>query len=61
MLGGLKQSSNIYVMKSNSSLGGKEFTCIAAHPLRARAIECRIQLGKQASPGPEVLTRNDVA
>ncbi|KYO35795.1 hypothetical protein Y1Q_0010215 [Alligator mississippiensis] len=44
VLGGLKQSSNIYVMKSNSSLGGKEFTCIAAHPLRARAIECRIQL-----------------
>ncbi|XP_019402439.1 PREDICTED: carcinoembryonic antigen-related cell adhesion molecule 5 [Crocodylus porosus] len=44
VLGGLKQSSNIYVTKSNSSLGGKEFTCIAAHPLLARAIECHIQL-----------------
>ncbi|XP_053861601.1 V-set and immunoglobulin domain-containing protein 10-like 2 [Malaclemys terrapin pileata] len=44
VLGGLKPSSNIYVMQSNSTLGGKEFTCIAAHPLQARATECLVRL-----------------
>ncbi|XP_061449365.1 V-set and immunoglobulin domain-containing protein 10-like 2 [Rhineura floridana] len=44
VLGGLKQSHNIFVMKSNTTLGGKEFTCVAAHPLLARAAECHIRL-----------------
>ncbi|CAM4686798.1 unnamed protein product [Caretta caretta] len=43
-LGGLRPSSNIYVMQANSTLGGKEFTCIAAHPLQARATECLVRL-----------------
>ncbi|XP_066495692.1 V-set and immunoglobulin domain-containing protein 10-like 2 [Tiliqua scincoides] len=44
VLGGLKPSQNIFVMKSNTTLGGKEFTCVAAHPLRARAAECHVRL-----------------
>ncbi|KAM7137791.1 V-set and immunoglobulin domain-containing protein 10-like 2 [Macrochelys suwanniensis] len=44
VLGGLKPSSNIYVLPSNSTLGGKEFTCVAAHPLQARATECLVRL-----------------
>ncbi|XP_038236329.1 V-set and immunoglobulin domain-containing protein 10-like 2 [Dermochelys coriacea] len=44
VLGGLKPSSNIYVMQANSTLGGKEFACIAAHPLQARATECLVRL-----------------
>ncbi|XP_053223260.1 V-set and immunoglobulin domain-containing protein 10-like 2 [Podarcis raffonei] len=44
VLGGLKQSHNIFVMKSNATLGGKEFTCVAAHPLLTRATECRVHL-----------------
>ncbi|KAJ7305070.1 hypothetical protein JRQ81_010878 [Phrynocephalus forsythii] len=44
VLGGLKQSHNILVMKSNNSLGGKEFTCMAAHPLRTRTAECHVRL-----------------
>lgn len=52
VLGGLKPSSNIYVMQANSTLGGKEFACIAAHPLQARATECLVRLGKQAGCHP---------
>ncbi|XP_053125016.1 V-set and immunoglobulin domain-containing protein 10-like 2 isoform X2 [Hemicordylus capensis] len=44
VLGGLKQSHNIFVMKSNTTLGGKEFTCMAAHPLHPRAAECHVRL-----------------
>ncbi|XP_037738015.2 V-set and immunoglobulin domain-containing protein 10-like 2 [Chelonia mydas] len=44
VLGGLKPSSNIYVVQANSTLGGKEFACIAAHPLQARATECLVRL-----------------
>ncbi|XP_062995576.1 V-set and immunoglobulin domain-containing protein 10-like 2 [Elgaria multicarinata webbii] len=44
VLGGLKQSHNIFVMKSNASLGGKEFTCMVAHPLWERAAECHVLL-----------------
>ncbi|XP_074832839.1 V-set and immunoglobulin domain-containing protein 10-like 2 [Carettochelys insculpta] len=44
VLGSLKPSSNIYVMHSNSTLGGKEFTCLAAHPLQASARECLVRL-----------------
>nr|XP_020667205.1 V-set and immunoglobulin domain-containing protein 10-like isoform X1 [Pogona vitticeps]XP_020667206.1 V-set and immunoglobulin domain-containing protein 10-like isoform X1 [Pogona vitticeps] len=44
VLGGLKPSHSIFVMKSNNSLGGKEFTCMAAHPLQRRTAECHIRL-----------------
>ncbi|XP_025021959.1 V-set and immunoglobulin domain-containing protein 10-like 2 [Python bivittatus] len=44
VLGGLKPSHNIFVMKPNTTLGGKEFTCMATHPLWARAAECRVRL-----------------
>ncbi|XP_067422909.1 V-set and immunoglobulin domain-containing protein 10-like 2 [Emydura macquarii macquarii] len=44
LLGGLKPSSNIHVLKSNSTLGGKAFTCVAAHPLQASATECLVRL-----------------
>ncbi|XP_060643333.2 V-set and immunoglobulin domain-containing protein 10-like 2 [Anolis sagrei] len=44
VLGGLKQSHNIFVMKSNTTLGGKEFTCMAAHPLRAKTAKCHVRL-----------------
>ncbi|XP_077162461.1 V-set and immunoglobulin domain-containing protein 10-like 2 isoform X2 [Paroedura picta] len=42
--GVLKQSHNILVLKSNRTLGGKRFTCVAAHPLRAKAAECHVRL-----------------
>ncbi|KAL8173769.1 UNVERIFIED_CONTAM: hypothetical protein K2H54_024695 [Gekko kuhli] len=44
VLGVLKQSHNILVLKSNRTLGGKRFTCVAAHPLRAKATECHVRL-----------------
>ncbi|XP_054853324.1 V-set and immunoglobulin domain-containing protein 10-like 2 [Eublepharis macularius] len=44
VLGVLKQSHNILVLKSNRTLGGKRFTCVAAHPLRAKAAECHVRL-----------------
>nr|XP_056716790.1 V-set and immunoglobulin domain-containing protein 10-like 2 [Euleptes europaea] len=44
VFGGLKQSHNILVLKSNRTLGGKRFTCVAAHPLRAKAAECHVRL-----------------
>ena len=47
VLGGLKPSHSIFVMKSNNSLGGKEFTCMAAHPLQKRTAECHIRLGER--------------
>lgn len=49
VLGVLKQSHNILVLKSNRTLGGKRFTCVAAHPLRSKAAECHVQLGKCTS------------
>ncbi|XP_070621736.1 V-set and immunoglobulin domain-containing protein 10-like 2 [Erythrolamprus reginae] len=44
VLGSMKPSHNVFVMKPNATLGGKTFTCMAAHPLWARTDECRIQL-----------------
>ncbi|ETE71216.1 Carcinoembryonic antigen-related cell adhesion molecule 1, partial [Ophiophagus hannah] len=44
MLGSMKPSHNVFVMKPNATLGGKVFTCTAAHPLWARTAECHVQL-----------------
>ncbi|XP_070808698.1 V-set and immunoglobulin domain-containing protein 10-like 2 [Pituophis catenifer annectens] len=44
VLGSMKPSHNVFVMKPNATLGGKTFTCMAAHPLWARTAECHIRL-----------------
>ncbi|XP_060549556.1 V-set and immunoglobulin domain-containing protein 10-like 2 [Pantherophis guttatus] len=44
VLGSMKPSYNVFVMKPNATLGGKTFTCMAAHPLWARTAECHIRL-----------------
>ncbi|KAG8141459.1 hypothetical protein E2320_007081 [Naja naja] len=44
VLGSMKPSHNVFVMKPNATLGGKTFTCMAAHPLWARTAECHVRL-----------------
>ncbi|XP_029142906.1 V-set and immunoglobulin domain-containing protein 10-like 2, partial [Protobothrops mucrosquamatus] len=44
VLGGTKPSHNVFIMKPNTTLGGKAFTCMAAHPLWARTAECHVRL-----------------
>ncbi|KAK9395087.1 carcinoembryonic antigen-related cell adhesion molecule 5 [Crotalus adamanteus] len=44
VLGGTKPSHNVFIMKPNTTLGGKAFTCMAAHPLWAKTAECHVQL-----------------
>ncbi|XP_069470182.1 V-set and immunoglobulin domain-containing protein 10-like 2 isoform X2 [Ambystoma mexicanum] len=39
-----KESTNIYVIKSNASYNGKLFTCTALHPLNANAKRCQVRL-----------------
>ncbi|XP_017951162.2 V-set and immunoglobulin domain-containing protein 10-like 2 [Xenopus tropicalis] len=43
-IGDSKESSNIYVFKSNTSYNGKLFTCRAWHPMSRETKECNIRL-----------------
>lgn len=49
-LGDPAPSTAVLVLSTDGSLGGREFVCVAAHPLRAAAAECRLRLGKLESP-----------
>ncbi|KAM4885731.1 V-set and immunoglobulin domain-containing protein 10-like 2 [Sylvia borin] len=52
-LGDPAASIAVLVLSTDGSLGGREFVCVAAHPLRAAAAECRLRLGKlEPSPVP---------
>lgn len=52
-LGDPAASTAVLVLSTDGSLGGREFVCVAAHPLRAAAAECRLRLGKvRPSPAP---------
>ncbi|XP_026527097.1 V-set and immunoglobulin domain-containing protein 10-like 2 [Notechis scutatus] len=44
VLGNMRPSHHVFVMKPNATLGGKAFTCTAAHPLWARTAECHVRL-----------------
>ncbi|KAM6998721.1 V-set and immunoglobulin domain-containing protein 10-like 2 [Passerculus sandwichensis] len=50
-LGDPAPSTAVLVLGTDGSLGGREFVCEAAHPLRAAAAECRLRLGKP-DPSP---------
>lgn len=50
-LGDPAPSTAVLVLSTDGSLGGREFVCEAAHPLRAAAAECRLRLGKP-DPSP---------
>ncbi|KAM6234881.1 LOW QUALITY PROTEIN: V-set and immunoglobulin domain-containing protein 10-like 2 [Spheniscus humboldti] len=51
-LGDPSPSAAILVLSASGSLGGRDFVCAAAHPLRAAGAECRLRLGKlDSSPG----------
>ncbi|XP_072774361.1 V-set and immunoglobulin domain-containing protein 10-like 2 isoform X1 [Taeniopygia guttata] len=43
-LGEPAASPAVLVLSTDRSLGGREFVCAAAHPLRAAAAECRLRL-----------------
>ncbi|XP_053547108.1 V-set and immunoglobulin domain-containing protein 10-like 2 [Bombina bombina] len=43
-IGDSKESSNIYVFKSNTTYNGKLFTCTALHPMNTEPKECHVQL-----------------
>ncbi|KAG8434690.1 hypothetical protein GDO86_012882 [Hymenochirus boettgeri] len=43
-IGEAKESSNIYVLKSNTSYSGKLFTCTARHPMNKETKECSVRL-----------------
>ncbi|XP_052642252.1 LOW QUALITY PROTEIN: V-set and immunoglobulin domain-containing protein 10-like 2 [Harpia harpyja] len=47
-------SATVLVLSADGSLGGREFVCAAAHPLRAAGAECRLRLGKP-DPSPRAL------
>lgn len=49
-LGDPAPSTAVLVLSTDGSLGGREFVCVAAHPLRAAAAECRLRLGKLDRP-----------
>ncbi|XP_041427244.1 V-set and immunoglobulin domain-containing protein 10-like 2 [Xenopus laevis] len=63
-IGDSKESSNIYVFKSNTSYNGKLFTCRARHPLSKETKECNIRLEVPALNSSEsntsVLEGNDI-
>lgn len=50
-LGDPSPSATVLVLSTDSSLGGRDFVCAAAHPLRAAGAECRLRLGKP-DPSP---------
>ncbi|XP_021231815.1 receptor-type tyrosine-protein phosphatase F [Numida meleagris] len=37
-------SATVLVLSTDASLGGQDFVCVAAHPLRAASTECRLRL-----------------
>ncbi|KAM4702943.1 V-set and immunoglobulin domain-containing protein 10-like 2 [Rhinophrynus dorsalis] len=43
-IGDSRESSNIYVFKSNTTYNGKLFTCRAFHPMSAETKECQVKL-----------------
>ncbi|XP_074892777.1 V-set and immunoglobulin domain-containing protein 10-like 2 [Buteo buteo] len=43
-LGDPAPSAAVLVLSADGSLGGREFVCAAAHPLRAAGAECRLRL-----------------
>lgn len=56
-LGDPSPSAAVLVLSADGSLGGRDFVCAAAHPLRAAGAECRLRLGKpdpspRAPPAP---------
>lgn len=53
-LGDPVPSAAVLVLSADGSLGGREFVCTAAHPLRAAGAECRLRLGKP-DPSPRAL------
>ncbi|XP_038017184.1 V-set and immunoglobulin domain-containing protein 10-like 2 isoform X2 [Motacilla alba alba] len=55
-LGDPAPSSAVLVLSTDGSLGGREFVCEAAHPLRAAAAECRLRLEV-----PELQAESEVA
>ncbi|XP_063273731.1 V-set and immunoglobulin domain-containing protein 10-like 2 isoform X2 [Prinia subflava] len=55
-LGDPAPSSAVLVLGTDGSLGGREFVCEAAHPLRAAAAECRLRLEV-----PELEAESEVA
>ncbi|XP_005058883.1 PREDICTED: V-set and immunoglobulin domain-containing protein 10-like [Ficedula albicollis] len=55
-LGDPAASAAVLVLSTDGSLGGREFVCVAAHPLRAAAAECRLRLEV-----PELEAESEVA
>ncbi|XP_054148962.1 V-set and immunoglobulin domain-containing protein 10-like 2 [Melozone crissalis] len=55
-LGDPAPSTAVLVLGTDGSLGGREFVCEAAHPLRAAAAECRLRLEV-----PELQAESEVA
>ncbi|XP_053819263.1 V-set and immunoglobulin domain-containing protein 10-like 2 isoform X2 [Vidua chalybeata] len=55
-LGDPAPSAAVLVLSTDGSLGGREFVCVAAHPLRAAAAECRLRLEV-----PELQAESEVA
>lgn len=51
-LGDPSASTAVLVLSTDGSLGGREFVCVAAHPLRVSAAECRLRLGKRVPRAP---------
>ncbi|KAM6107609.1 LOW QUALITY PROTEIN: V-set and immunoglobulin domain-containing protein 10-like 2 [Pterocles gutturalis] len=45
-LGDPVPSVTVVVLSADGTLGGREFVCAAAHPLRAGGAQCRLRLGK---------------
>ncbi|XP_075630645.1 LOW QUALITY PROTEIN: V-set and immunoglobulin domain-containing protein 10-like 2 [Balearica regulorum gibbericeps] len=57
-LGDPAPSAAVLVLSADGSLGGRDFVCAAAHPLRAAGAECRLRLGKpDPSPGALAVPR----
>lgn len=54
-LGDPSPSAAVLVLSADGSLGGRDFVCAAAHPLRAAGAECRLRLGK-LDPSPRAPT-----
>ncbi|XP_015739534.1 V-set and immunoglobulin domain-containing protein 10-like 2 isoform X2 [Coturnix japonica] len=45
-LGTPTTSTTVLVLSTETQLRGRDFVCVAAHPLRAASTECRLRLGK---------------
>lgn len=49
-LGAPAPSATVLVLSTDTSLRGRDFVCVAAHPLRAAGAECRLRLGEGERP-----------